>query len=80
MPRSMLNMNPQINPENEGPLQPVQEQAVPVQAQPAPVRRSAQYEQPAAPVMNAQDQYANAFPAWDLVPPQIIVRRVKRNR
>lgn len=76
MARLMLNTNLENNPqaENENPAPGAMqlENDIPVKT--------------ATPIVTASeavkqvDAYANAFPEWDLVPPQILIRRVNRSK
>lgn len=52
-------------------------QQVPVRTDPPAQRRSAPREAQPEP-QQQENQYAHMFPAWDLMPPQVIIRRVTR--
>lgn len=95
MPRAMLNVNElnTPNPPVQVPAEPLAEQepnapAVPEMpaapaAQPAINRRAARASEEKAATPAEEDpqaKYASAFPAWDLTPPQVLIRRVNRNK
>ncbi len=94
MPRAMLNVNElnTPNPPEQVSAEPVTEQEPAAQAAPAapaaqPVinRRAARETEQKAenntpPAEDPQAKYASAFPAWDLTPPQVLIRRVNRNK
>ncbi len=57
-------------------------QSAPVNREPVrePINRAQPSRTPAqpAPVVQVDERYAHMFPNWDLVPPQILIRRVSR--
>lgn len=75
MARAMLN--PMSNDENREAMQNGAEQAQPVRRNESAAPQQGENPQGSAP---AQDAYASAFPAWDLLPPQVMIRRVNRKR
>lgn len=92
MPRAMLNVNELNNPNPpvQATVAPLDEQAPAAPAVPAApaappvIARSAARaaeEKAAAPAEeDPQAKYASAFPAWDLTPPQVLIRRVSRKK
>lgn len=95
MPRAMLNVNELNNPnppvqatvapvDEQAPAAPVVPAAPAAPAAPPVIARSAARaaeEKAAAPAEeDPQAKYASAFPAWDLTPPQVLIRRVSRKK
>ena len=75
MARAMLN--PMSNDENREAMQNDAEQTQPVRRDESTAPQQGEPPQGSAP---SQEVYASAFPAWDLLPPQIMIRRVNRKR
>ena len=89
MARMMLNTDGNFQPAVENAQEPVAQEPVvqqPVMQQPVmqePVmqerRRSSRVEAaPAAPAEANEDRYAHMFADWDLLPPQVLIRRINR--
>ena len=84
MARMMLNTDGNFQPAVENAQEPVAQQPVvqqPVMQEPVMQerRRSSRVEAaPAAPAEANEDRYAHMFADWDLLPPQVLIRRINR--
>lgn len=75
MARMMLNTDGNIQPAAVEPVQEAFEQ------EPAVMERRRSRTEPApapAPAAQEEDRYAHMFAEWDLLPPQVLIRRITR--
>ena len=73
MARMMLNTDGNIQPTAVEPVQDNFEQDTAVME-----RRRSRTEPAPAPAAQEEDRYAHMFAEWDLLPPQVLIRRITR--